>query len=239
MEAFTNPSPTERKFLVPFEVGSDKVLLYGGPIVMSSKSELIKSLLEKLDFKEPNSLAPDMKIDPKILMFLWDRLNGINTSFSSLSVDDLFNLWPLMNYFDINTKSEILSEYLKTVNNLLPTIIHKYPSYESSLMDILGKVKLIDPQTYRAIMDYFNLIESRKVQMPLLALNKSGPRHYGYIDSTDIDKALIWLRLKIEIKDGKKIIKIPKAYNLSGDRLYYTYPEYDQTQDAYVIYPLS
>lgn len=99
-EVYTNPTEDERKYLTPFEIGTDKFLLYGSPIVMSQRSELIKSLLPRLSLTDPNPIAPDQKVDQKVLTFLWEQLNGANKPLEDLSVDFLINLWPL---YDIHS----------------------------------------------------------------------------------------------------------------------------------------
>lgn len=92
MESFTNPSEDELRFLVPFEVGEQKIHLYGSLVVMSYQSELIKRLLDKLDTKEFNVLAPEMKVNEPSLLTLWSKMNGKDETWETTK--DVVETWP-------------------------------------------------------------------------------------------------------------------------------------------------
>lgn len=241
METFTNPTSEEKKYLVPFEVGDSKIILYGQPIIMSMKSELIKTLLSKSDLNESIPLAPNTKIDSNILSFLWERLNGIYTPFEKLSIKEVLELWPLMNYLDINVKSEILSEYLKVISKHFQVIVHKYPEYESQLKDILGKVKLIDLIIYAGLYSQLDSTIKEKKSIPLIVMTpQEYGRSYGKIDSTRMDEALQKIGTEITESNGKKAVYIPSSLRPYGANSgYFSYPEYDEKYNAYVIRPLD
>ena len=79
-EFVTNPTSAEQKFLVPFQIGSEKIVLYGSPISMQLRSELIKALMDKLTPGVTVTLLPDEKVNPNSLLFLMNKLNGISAT---------------------------------------------------------------------------------------------------------------------------------------------------------------
>lgn len=73
-----DPSPEEAKFETKFVVSEEKITLYGFPSIMSKNSELIKSLLDKLDPSGSNVLAPNFPLGNKrSLEIVWMYINGI------------------------------------------------------------------------------------------------------------------------------------------------------------------
>lgn len=145
---FTDPTPQEIRYLTPFEVGEDKILLYGFPPIMALHSELIKSMLDKLDTKEPNVLAPKIKIDKDDLMNMWAKLNGV-----SLAWDDrlCINLWPWLNYFDIDIEGALMKFYLNYLITNFPADLLK-PENNHLLDDMLGKISVIASEKYNQLL---------------------------------------------------------------------------------------
>ena len=74
-------SPAKEKFLTRFEIGVDKIVMYGSPIHMSLSSPLVKSLL---DIEPPYYLASNMTVYGGAITILWCYLNQISTVISSI-----------------------------------------------------------------------------------------------------------------------------------------------------------
>lgn len=70
-------------FFKPFEIGEAKTILYGNPIIMSTKSKLFAGLLEEAN-TGPLLLAPGLTLDPYPESFLsvWLYMNGVTDQLS-------------------------------------------------------------------------------------------------------------------------------------------------------------
>lgn len=251
MEIFTNPTEDQKKFLTPFEIGSEKILLYGQPINMSMKSELIESILPNLSTTDPNPIAPDEKVNPNSLNFLWVKLNGVDTV-KSLSLKDLVELWPLLNYFNINVKDKVINEYLKLIT-LNANSIMGDPEYNSIFLSILNKANLIDPLIYSELKREYDWYEENKRLKHVALIDANGDRKdlHLVLDSGNLDKSLLRY-VNIETIDNKRVIvdtervPVPILQGLAGlghpgyveERVLYTYPEYDPKLNMYVIRPI-
>lgn len=238
MEVYSNPTENERKYLTPFQVGSSKITLYGQPIIMSQKSELMKSLLPRLSPSEPNQIAANEKIDQKVLTFLWEYLNGVDKSFNELSIKELFELWPLLNYFDINVEDKLITQYLEQINNNLSNIIDIHEAEYKLLPEILQKVKLIKPVTFEQIT--YNIAQHKKKKRVKRLLSMgAGNVDYGDVDPEDMDNDLRSIGARI-LDDDKKIVMIKGSYGASkGKYKLYSYPEFDKDLNAYVMRPVE
>lgn len=108
MDPLIDPTESEIQYLRPFLISQDKIRLYGSPVTMSFKSELIKSLLDKLT-TEDNILAPDMKVNSKSLLYLWYRMNGADTQ--ELEDREIIDLWPFYDTHFVHIYSLELLRY--------------------------------------------------------------------------------------------------------------------------------
>lgn len=146
---FTDPTPSEAKFLIPFDIGESKIRLYGSPSIMAARSELMKSLLDKIEL-EGNVLAPQMKVNKNSLIYLWTYLNGLNVKLPE-NTKDLVEIWPLLNYFDVNSNDPMIENYIESMLNNIKSIefMLQNSEYNALLDDMLKKVKIIYPwRTY-------------------------------------------------------------------------------------------
>lgn len=78
-EVFFLTTEHRKRFLTKFEIGKDKIVMYGDPIKMSIASDLIKSLL--LTPPDPDSsyqIAKDLPFRKDALTIIWLYLNGFD-----------------------------------------------------------------------------------------------------------------------------------------------------------------
>lgn len=90
-----------KKFMTYFEVGNEKIVMYGNPARMALESELIKSMLS-LD--PPFQLASNITVMGGALMIIWLHINGVPNSFGkilNLSLRGYFGVRDLINYLDL------------------------------------------------------------------------------------------------------------------------------------------
>lgn len=237
-ESYINPTEDERRYLVPFEIGISKTLLYGQPVIMSHRSELIKTLLPRLSLTEPNSIAPEENVDPDALIFFWNYINGSSKPPKKLSVEFLTNLWKLLNYFNIDIKSDLMTIYLQTIDEHFSSMI----GYSPVMDDILKKVKIIDPMMYNQFTNKIKEYEAKQRMKPLIIIHEHGTTNYEQIDPQNMDNRLMELRYGISTNSqGKKIVTIPQDRGLgsflgsSPPGGQYTYPEFNKDLNAYVM----
>lgn len=230
-ETFINPTPERKKYLVPFQIGSNKIVLYGAPAIMSLKSELINSLLDKLT--DENVLAPNMEVNPISLEFLWSRLNGGDVHPALLKVDNFLNLWTLMNYFDINVNDKLISEYFNALKNVIPEVANA-EEYKSMIDGILAKAKII---SYTMYDELYKLVEMNRKEVLGIVRNLYKPNenysYVGRIDLNDIDKDLTDRGWEILGAGSNKIVRIPTA----GGYKDYTYPKKNPIR-GWIMQPL-
>lgn len=82
-KTYLDPTSEETRFLTKFTVSSEKIQLYGFPPAMQLRSNLIKSLLDKLDTKDNNILAENIPSN-KSLEIVWLYLNQQNEKFNEI-----------------------------------------------------------------------------------------------------------------------------------------------------------
>lgn len=133
---------------VKFTVSIQKVELSGSPLIMQIKSNLIKSLIDKLDLQNPNPLASNIPLrNKKSLQIMWDYLNSTSDEFSkpfTLNPKDMVGIWPWLDYFDVPYDSKEVKDYVKHLmdDNNFNELIR--PQNKSILDDVLKKIKIID-----------------------------------------------------------------------------------------------
>lgn len=228
----TDPSPEEARFFVPFEVGTDKIKLYGFPPYMAQKSELIKSMMDVLNTNETTLLATNLDVNRNSLLFVWSRMNNINVAWPS-SVDDIIDMWELLNYFDIDYKDQLVNKYIsKIFIGHLPSLLSG--DDDELLENILGKVKLINPVMYEK---YLNIIQQNFKIRPKEKLIITFPNNFQ--SSLLIDPLIIEKSISSKLPNFQLVIgeNGNKRYNVhSGNQTFdMTYPEWNSEQNAYVI----
>ena len=160
-KSYLNPDPELQRFLVPFTVGANKIKLYGNPNLMISKSELIKSLIDKLSTTEINPLAINQEIiQSNGLIIVWLFMNNV-VALPPTTIDakDYLDIWQWLNYFDVPYNSDFVKDYIK--NLFLPTYIKQLmaPENKGILADILIKVRIINPLVYSSLTNgHINLV---------------------------------------------------------------------------------
>jgi len=113
-------------FLKAFEVGDEKMIFYGNPLIMSSASGLFLTLLNDM-IKEAKTdasftLAPGLSVHPYPESFLsvWLFMNGI-TNYYILNttekdrftlVSRLLRIWDWIKYFDLGDDTESFQSYI-------------------------------------------------------------------------------------------------------------------------------
>lgn len=220
MEIFTDPTSVQVKYLTAFELGDDRIKLYGMPLAMSFKSELMKSMLDQLDSKV-NSLAPSMKINKNSLFFIWAQLNGVDIEWPKV-LQDLIDLWPLLNYFDVDYKSKLVADYF---DNILGYHLKELDNEFRD--DFLNKLKIINSEKYDKYSKLVNKIESDKRKRKVKMYTSWGtiyvnidPDHPEYTYSH-------WETLTNSA--GKKYIRTSPSQ-------YYTFPEEVKSEEFMVMY---
>lgn len=97
-------SPYKEKFMTEFLIGSNKIKLYGNPIVMAERSELMKASLPKLS-QPPYQFAEFGKILERPMTLLWLYMNGYGefSAKNQLTLEEALHLFRLFGYFDVKT----------------------------------------------------------------------------------------------------------------------------------------
>lgn len=150
-KTFTKPTKGEARFQVEFQVGINKIPLYGSPATMSLKSELIRTLLDTLSTDEINVLAPSMDVNKEALYILWMTMNGIHVKYSE-KPNILIGLWPLLNYFNIDVKDEFITEYIDKLIKYFPKELFSSEN-KDILTDVMTKIKIMDEAKYNLLMN--------------------------------------------------------------------------------------
>lgn len=148
---FTDPTPSEAKYLIPFEIGEQKILLYGAPTIMSLRSNLIASLLDKLD-KGPNILAPKISAPKEALLYIWYELNRFHAEFPRGYEEDV---WELLNYFDVPIQDKLITNFVNMFAKHFPTY-YAENDYKEFMDNMLTKIKVFDSVGYGIISNKLN-----------------------------------------------------------------------------------
>lgn len=78
VQEFLDPE-LARKYLTEFEVGRDRIKLYGNPITMSLKSPIVANGMKQLVGKKPPfTIFPNMEMNHAPLLVVWLVINGID-----------------------------------------------------------------------------------------------------------------------------------------------------------------
>lgn len=147
-QTFINPSDTEKKFLTKFSVSSSKIELYGVPSAMQSRSNLIGSMLDKLDVDGTNVLAENILVgNEESLRAVWLYLNLWDDKLDTEKVTPVvaIKIWPWLNYFDVPYKDRYVSSYLYVLVNE-DEYFDEFMKPENRIIlnDIMSKIKLIN-----------------------------------------------------------------------------------------------
>ena len=174
---FLNVS-TGAKFMTRFEIGKDKIVMYGNPVRMALNSELIKSLLS---IDPPYFLAANMTIYGGALTLLWLYINGVSITedqVDKLSFKGWLNLYEIIRYLGIvkqsskhdiiriwrrefddkfnHTDSKTLNENAKQIASLFDKLIIAGELKNLSVSDTEPIMRLVTG--YKNIIDEINYI---------------------------------------------------------------------------------
>jgi hypothetical protein len=190
---FLNPG-VEKRFMSRFEIGSNKMTLYGMPLIMAKHSELIKTQLAiYAGSEEPYPLLTHGVILENAVIPLWLHMNGktfsyndLETMVNALSVTEMFQLYRLLGYFgvyDDNFSSHIRTSLRnkiwmssekdkKEIEDNKDTVIKFFNSLLSSSPIYYGGNWYADMnEKFPAIMKELNVI-------PIIIINSETPKGY-------------------------------------------------------------
>lgn len=233
---FVDPTKGQAKFQILFQVGTDQFELYGLPSLMSLKSELMESLLDTLNPSEVNILAPNMKVNKESLYFLWERMNFLcNSSWTNLKSDTMIGLWPLLNYFNINVKDNIVTGYISELTKNFPKELI-LPENKDILNDMLKKIEIIDKESHSKL-----ITESIKASASKVSYYGSYGRGSTVLYNPDFPEKIflgnnyVWtLETDPDTKRMFYLWKDPAGGHITNR--YYTFPEWDENKKSYVMY---
>lgn len=146
-----------------------------------------------------------------------------------------------MNYFNIDVNSDLLNEYLRSVDK---NIVGMIKFDRSTVDDIVRKVEVFNPIMYDKLFDKIKEYEAKQRMKLLVRMFPNGnSTNYGLVDPQNMDKALLRVGTIQTTPEGKKLIEIvSQAFPplLGGGRTFslYSYPEYDKASDTYVMRPV-
>lgn len=118
-----------KRFFKAFEVGEPKVLFYGNPIVMSTKSKLFADLLEEAVNDTATTVLAPVEPYPEAFLSVWLYMNGITTTYQinhdlepSVSGKEqrykilgrMLRVWDWIKYFDLE-KYDVFITYISTM----------------------------------------------------------------------------------------------------------------------------
>lgn len=128
------------KFLTPFYVGKQKLLLHGNPVAMALRSDFFSALLPKLASETGEIvLAGDIPLTEDRLLALlrvWLVINGVVGDFittivvecnevptlASLNLQVLLMMWEWINYFNIDPKSATVISFVESVLTVITSV---------------------------------------------------------------------------------------------------------------------
>lgn len=151
---YLDPTSDEAKFLTKFTVSQDKIDLYGSPPLMQFKSNLVLSMMDKIE--KDNALASNLPLaDKRSLEAVWLYINDKPFTFNQLLHEDAdqedrqtaIQLWPWLNYFDVPYENASIKQYIdRLVNNKNFLGELTKPENKEILEDVRKKIKIIDPE---------------------------------------------------------------------------------------------
>ena len=214
------------KFLQYFEIGVDKIPMYGSIARMASESELIKSIV---NLDPPYTLASNMTVLGGALTLLWLHLNGyfIGTyHVEKLSFPGFLNLFSLIGYFGAdngNLTIAFLEQYKRLIRFIDKNILIQYASEAAAMIDRLGFIR--DRPSMAGRILEVNEVASKLTKIPILVHKFRSPIQSLFPDD---DPYLTVMERKLA-DDPEELVKILKqnGFNLdvtgnfvNGDSVY-------------------
>lgn len=181
------------KFMTYFEVGNEKLVMYGNPVRMAEKSEVVASLL---DTSPPFQLASDITAYGGAIMVLWLYLNGFDieetdrfgwqrNKLARLSIGGLLNFYHLTNHLNVEiynekTDKSLLDHFLATLGAAIVRDKEAVKKFSGQIGAIINKI-VVSNQKVDAVDAISRIFRSGVVE-----------GHVGYapIIAREIDKLL-------------------------------------------------
>ena len=130
------------KFMSEFQVGKQKLKLYGNPMVMQGQSGLIESFMDAMSASDPPyelASAVDV-IYPRSLMAIWVSLNfhSVRVRHDILNIHENIALWPWINYFIIPMTDKLLDNWVEYLT--IAVTLEDISNLEDDELVTLGKI---------------------------------------------------------------------------------------------------
>lgn len=132
---------------VSFDVGTQKLRVYGQPVIMSKFSEFMRSVSYSLSFKEATPLAANIPLkSPTAFLNVWLYINAITTSIlprgAAKEKDNVIvDMWQWIKYLDVNILTENNYEWVRR----LPAALLFNPKLmdQGERKDVCDKIKIM------------------------------------------------------------------------------------------------
>lgn len=149
---------SRKKFLTPFTIGKNKLIAYGSPAFMATKSSLIHSYLQTTT--ESFELLSFMDVG-NAFFSIWYHMNGFPLEFSQMNLVDTYQAFSIAEYFNLDetvygsklmkslldnikllNKDELLNNSQQIISKLTKykSPIIMYHLYEQGVTDIISKL---------------------------------------------------------------------------------------------------
>lgn len=93
-------SPYRAKLLTEFSIGSNKLQLFGSPLIMAQYSELIKTTIPSIaESPAPHALLTHGVVLERPMTALWLEYNGYYVNLRQFSMNELLHMYRLAGYF--------------------------------------------------------------------------------------------------------------------------------------------
>lgn len=191
-------SEYRKKFLTEFKIGKLGITLYGSPMEMSFRSDLIKGLLGPMsESKAPYIVGEvvDMMRNPLVIVWLYMNRGGTSSGMrpkvDKLSFDEWVNMFEIMSYFgiEVSDSNRLGYSWLRAIQKHVELrqiggVVSRHGATRDevrrnapTLIKILDKLRTINSQLYN---DMFSLvinnqeIISNTHNIPVIRLNPDG-----------------------------------------------------------------
>ena len=194
-------SPYREKFMTKFEIGSNKIILYGNPIVMTLHSGLIESIIEK---DPPYILLNFGIVLERPITAFWLYLNDIGGTDSGIfNLEEYLQLGRLFNYFGLKDSADYYQDWAAHINNRIKDasetdrklIESNKEVIAQALDEYLGMALGVDTlrdilqSTYEKYPDILKLLN----YVPIIKDGKVAT----YIKKKDVGSPIIWNDLDV------------------------------------------
>lgn len=206
-----------------FEIGVERIPMYGCTFRMSIYSDLMKSIL-RLD--PPYHVAPNMLVYGGALTILWLYLNGFTNAavkIGYLSLKGFFNLYGLLNYFVINNNGKDILEIWNDEFRRRMSAASEQDILENSdsivsvinNMPMTGNINEKFTNVIRRLVE-IDEIGSRLTKVPIIKIYENFGEGDVDFEREIVSELLGWLDKK-ESEDPSKLVNFMKQYKMFPD----------------------